>query len=179
MKVTGLSRVSKDIIIAQIEKDLKDSPSFFVTQHGTLSATALDKLRAKLRPTHTRYVVVKNTLGRKALERAKLANFAGEFSGSCGIAFAGEDSIAPSKVLVEFAKENEVFKIQSAYLNGEQVGVQQVKTLASLPSREVLIAKVVGGVQAPLSRFVGVLAGTVRKVVTVFDAIAKKKAGSQ
>lgn len=176
MKVTGLSRVSKDIIIGELERELKARPTFFVVQHGTLSATSIDKLRAKLRPSKTRYFAIKNSLGKKALERAKLAQFSDHLQGSCGIAFTDGDVVASSKTLVEFAKENEIFKIQSAYLNGEMVGVEQVKTLASLPSREVLIAKVVGGVQAPISRFVGVLSGTVRQIVTVLDAIAKKKA---
>lgn len=175
MKVTGFSRVSKDKIIGEIEKELKNRPSFFIAQHGTLSATLIDKLRARLRPSHTRYFVVKNSLGKKALEKANLKALSDHLTGSCGIAFTSGDLVASSKALVDFAKENETFKIQSAYFNGEVVGTDQVKVLASLPAKEVLIAKVVGGIQAPISRFVGVLSGTVRKVVTVIDAIAKKK----
>lgn len=175
MKATGLSRVSKDIIITEIEKELKAKPAFFVAQHGTLSAAALDKLRARLRSTNTRYFVVKNSLGRKALEKADLKPLSEQLNGACGLAFTTGDLAASSKALVDFAKENETFKIQSAYLNGEIVGADQVKVLASLPSKEVLIAKVVGGIQAPISRFVNVLSGTMRKVVTVLDAIAKKK----
>ena len=60
-------------------------------------------------------------------------------------------------------------------MNGQVMGMDQIKTLASLPSREVLLARVLGGMQTPVSRFVGVLAGTLRKMVTVLDAIAKKK----
>ena len=178
MKATGLSRVSKNNIISQIEKELKAHETFFITRQGALSATSLDKLRVRLRQSKTRYLVVKNNLGRKALEKVKLNAFSDSLEGTCGIAFAGNDIIASSKALVDFAKENETFKIQSAYMNGEKVGADQVKVLASLPSREVLIARVVGGVQAPLSRFVGVLAGTIRKVVTVLDAIAKKKSSN-
>lgn len=175
MKATGYSRVSKEKLIGEIEKELKSRPTFFVAQHGTISATALDKLRAKLRASQTRYLVVKNTLGRKALDRVNLKGLAEHLNGSCGIAFTSGDVVASSKTLVDFAKENEMFKVQSAYLNGEIVGADKVKMLASLPPKEVLIARVVGRVQAPISRFVGVLSGTIRKIVTVLDAVAKKK----
>ena len=82
---------------------------------------------------------------------------------------------ANMKTLVEFAKENESFKVEAGFLSGKLVSKEQVKVLATLPSREVMLARVVGGIQAPISGFVGVLAGTLRKVVTAFDAIAKKK----
>jgi large subunit ribosomal protein L10 len=98
--------------------------------------------------------------------------------GACGIAFSGGDPVLSSKILVDFSKENEGFKIQTGFMNGAMMGVDQIKVLASLPSREVLIAKVVGTIQAPLARFVGVLSGTVKRVVTVLDAIAKKKGTS-
>ena len=176
MKTTGFSRISKDLIIGEIEREIKSHPIFFVAQHGGVPATSMDKLRVKLRQSHARYLAVKNSLGKKALEKKADVKPLGEFlTGSCGIAFSSGDLVASSKVLVDFAKENENFKIQSAYFNGEIVGVDKVRLLASLPSREVLIAKVVGGVQAPLSRFVGVLSGTIRKLVTALDAVAKKK----
>ena len=175
MKTAGFSRVSKEKLIGEIKNELESHPTFFIAQHGTTPATALDRLRAKLRSSHMRYLVVKNSLASKAFERAKMKELGEGLNGSCGIAFSSGDVVASSKALVEFSKENEGFKIQSAFFSGEVVGVDQVKLLASLPSKEVLIAKVVGGIRAPLSRFVGLLAGTIRKIITVLDAAAKKK----
>lgn len=175
MKATGFSRVSKEILIKEVEKALKSRPTFFITQHGSISASALDKLRAQLRQSDTRYLVVKNTLGKKAFERVKLEGVAESLNGACGIAFTSGDIIASSKTLVNFSKENTTFKIQMGYFNGEIVSADNIKMLAGLPPKEVLIARVVGGIQAPLSKFVGVLAGTIRKIVTVLDAVAKKK----
>jgi len=175
VKVSGFSRVSKDLIIKELEKEFKDKPCFFVAQHGFLPATALDTLRARLRKTNTRYFVAKKSLGKIAMERANIQAIPGKLEGSCGFAFAGGDPVAPSKVLVEFAKENENFKIQNGFMNGQVMLVDQIKVLASLPSREILLAKVAGGMIAPISNFVGVLSGTLRKMVTVLDAIAKKK----
>ena len=175
MKASGYSRVSKDLIIKQVEAELKNRSTFFVTEHGKVAASAMDKLRARLRPSKSNYMAVKKSLGIKALERANLKVLSEHMDGACGITFAGQDPVAPSKILVEFAKENEAFKIQAGYLNGEVISTDKIKALASLPSREILLGKVLGQMQAPMSRFVGVLSGTVRKVVTVLDAIAKKK----
>ena len=175
MKSTGLSRVSKDLIIGEVEKEIKSRPAFFITQHGTISATAMDKLRAKLRSSKSKYVTVKNRLGKKAFENAKMPALSETMTGACGITFTDGDVALSSKTLMDFARENEGFKIKAGYLNGQVMTGEQVKTLASLPSREVLIARVVGGMQAPISGFVGVLAGTLRKIVTVLDAVAKKK----
>ena len=179
MKVTGLSRVSKELIIAEIEKELKKHPTFFVARHDAVPAEKLDKLRAKLRASQTRYLVVKNSLGKKVFERAKMKDILSYIQGACGLAFTGGDPVLPSKTLMEFAKENESFKVQAGYLNGRLVGAEQIKVLAMLPSREVMLAKVVGTLQAPIAGFVGVLAGTLRKVVSALDAIAKKKSQGQ
>jgi large subunit ribosomal protein L10 len=175
MKTTGFSRVSKDLIIAEVEKEVKSRSAFFVARHDTVSATGLNRLRAKLRTTGTRYLVVKKSLGKKAFEKANLKSISDVMDGACGIAFTNGDPVVSSKALMDFSKENEGFKVQTGYMNGQVMSLDQIKVLASLPSREVLIAKVVGTIQAPLSRFVGVLAGTLRKFVTVLDAVAKKK----
>ena len=175
MKTTGFSRVSKESIISEIEKELKKRPTFFIVNHDKVPSNKLDKLRTRLRTSQSRYFVVKNTLGQKAFERMKLTEYSEHIKGACGIAFITGDAAASSKTLMEFSKENENFKVQAGSLNGRLVGLDQIKVLASLPSREVMLSKVLGTMQAPISGFVGVLAGTLRKVVTALDAIAKQK----
>ena len=175
MKATGFSRVSKDLMIAEIEKELKARPFFLLANHGSISGAMMDKLRAKLRTAQARYLVVKNSLGAKAFEKTNLKELSADLSGACGIAFSSGDPALSSKILVDFAKENEAFKIQRGFMNGKPIGADQVKVLASLPSREVLLSKVLGQMNAPITGFVSVLSGTMRKIVTVLDAIAKKK----
>ena len=175
MRETGFSRVSKNLIITEIEKELKSRPIIFVARHHAVPAASLDQLRSKLRGSQSRYLVVKNSLARIALDRSKLKGFDDALATECGFVFTSGDPVFSSKILTGFAKENEGFKIQKGFINGEWVSLEQIKILASLPPREVLIARVVGGIQAPLSRFVCVLSGTLRKMVTVLDAIAKKK----
>ena len=178
MKETGFSRVSKNLIITQIEKELDSKPAFFITQYAGVSSSSLDKLRVKLRGSNSKYLVVKNSLGRRALNRGIFKPLAESMTGACGIAFSSGDPVLSSKILVDFSKENAGFKVQSGFIDGAIISVDQVKQLASLPSKTVLIGQVVGGIQAPISRFVGVLSGTVRRIVTVLDAIARKKGGA-
>ena len=178
MKTTGFSRVSKESIISEIENEIKKRPTFFIVNHETVPSNKLDKLRTKLRAAQGRYFVVKNTLGVKAFERAKLKEYTEHIVGACGIAFTTGDPVVSSKALMDFSKENENFKVKVGSLNGRLVGLDQIKVLASLPSREVMLSKVLGTMQAPISGFVSVLAGTLRKVVTALDAIAKKKSGN-
>lgn len=175
MRETGFSRVSKELIIKEIEKELKRGEPFFIARHDTVPAANIDKLRAKLRGAKTRYFVVKNTLGQKALERANLKDLSSHIQGACGIAFTSGDPVSSSKVLMEFSKANENFKVQAGYMQGKLMPLDKIKVLASLPSREVLLSKVMGTMQAPISGFVNVLAGTLRQLVTVIDAIQKKK----
>ena len=119
MKVTGFSRVSKDLIIKEVEKELKGRETFFIARHDAVSATGIDKLRAKLRATKSRYFVVKNTLGRIAFERSKMKDLSQHIEGACGIAFTDGDPVLSSKILMDFAKENESFKVQAGYLRGK------------------------------------------------------------
>lgn len=179
MKTTGLSRLSKDLIIKQIKQEIDKHESFIIVQHGgKLPAATADKLRDKLRKSGSSYMVFKNTLGQKAFEKHGMPEVAAKLTGACSVVFNGSDPVAPSKVVTEFAKTNEALVIQGGYLNGKVIGADQIKILAALPSREVLLAKVVGGIQTPVSKFVNVLSGTLRQAVQVLDAIAKKKGGA-
>ena len=178
MKTTGFSRVSKDLIIAEITKELKSRPTFFIVQHGRTPANSMDKLRAKLRSTRSRYLAIKQSLGKIALEKSGSKLLSENLKGACGFVFTSGDPAQSSKTLVEFAKDNQEFKIEAGLMNGAVLTAAEIKSLASLPSREVLLSKVLGGMQTPITKFVGVLSGTIRKVVTVIDAVAKKKGGA-
>ena len=143
MKETGFSRVSKNLIIQEITRELGQRQTFFVIQHGSTPANSLDGLRTKLRAGRARYLVIKNSLAKKALDKAKLEKLSDSLAGSCGFAFSSGDPVLSSKILVDFAKQNEGFKIQTGYMNGKILGLDEIKALANLPSREVLLSQVV------------------------------------
>lgn len=91
------------------------------------------------------------------------------------LAFSAEDPVAPAKILSEFAKDHKALEIKAGILDGAVIGLDEVKALADLPSREVLLAKLIGGMQAPISGLVNVLHGTPRNFVYVVDAVRQKK----
>src|SRR3989338_7322814 len=140
MKETGFSRVSKNLIVRQIEKELDQHPAFFITKHASVPAVSLDKLRTKLRSVNSRYMAVKNSLGRRALKKERFMNLSDSMTGACGIAFSSGDPVISSKILIDFAKANEGFKIQSGFIDGSAIGADQVKAMANLPSRHELIS---------------------------------------
>ena len=100
--------------------------------------------------------------------------------GTTAVAYSNEDVIAPAKVVEAFIKENnlaktEVLIVKAGVVDGKVIDAAGVKELASLPSREVLIAKMLGSMQAPVSGIVNVLQGTIRNAVYVLEAIRKQK----
>jgi large subunit ribosomal protein L10 len=92
-----------------------------------------------------------------------------------GVSFSGKDIVATAKVLVNFSKANNKFVIKGAVVDGKVMTLDEVKALASLPSREVLLSQVVGGIKSPITGFVNTLGGILRKFVYAVDAIKTKK----
>jgi large subunit ribosomal protein L10 len=95
--------------------------------------------------------------------------------GPTAVAFSSEDPIAPAKILTEAMRTSKTFKIKGGVLQGRVVGLEDIKALADLPSREQLLAQVVGSFQAPIAGLVNVLAGNIRNLAYVVEAIRKQK----
>ena len=93
------------------------------------------------------------------------------------IAFSGEDLVAPAKIFADFVKETKTFEIKGGFLEGRAIGLKDVRELADLPPREVLLARVLGGMQAPMYGFATVLQGTLRSFAYALEALRKQKAG--
>jgi len=120
--------------------------------------------------------VVKNRLARRAAAEADCSALDELLKGPTGIAFGRESPLEPAKVVVDFAKTNENLAIKGGYLDGKLLSVPEVEALSKIPSRDELLGMVMRGMQAPLTGFISVMAGTVRGLATVLDAIAKQKA---
>ena len=96
--------------------------------------------------------------------------------GPSAVAFGIEDPVAAAKVTAEFAKKNEKLEIKAGIVDGKIINIEEVKSLAELPSKEVLVAQVLGGLNAPIQGFTNVLQGTIRSLAIVLNAIAEKEA---
>ncbi len=165
----------KQHMMDEVEAHIKERPNIFITNYMGLSTSELESLRRDMRKSSANFFVVKNSLTKKVLQKLKLDDAAALVDGGVGLGLAGDDFIAASKILVKFAKEHSMLKIKAAVLDGKLVSEKVVSDIASLPSREIVLAWVVGTIQAPIAGFVRVLAGVLRKFVYCVDAIKSAK----
>ncbi len=173
-------RPEKQAAVASLKEQLSTAKGVVLTGYKGLTVAQDMKLRAKFREAGVSYHVVKNTMLRIAANETGLEGLDPVLNGTTAIAVSADDAVAPAKVIYDFIKENklektEVLTIKAGVVEGKIIGVDEVKALASLPSREVLIAKVLGSMQAPISGMVNVLQGTIRNMVYVLDAIRAQK----
>lgn len=170
-----MKKQSKEALVAEFALKLKKAKAAFLADYRGLSVEQANDLRNKLRATGVEYRVVKNTLLRLAARDTDAACLYEHLTGPTAIAMATDDPVAPAKALVEFAKKNDKFELKVGMLDGKLLAVADITALAELPSREELLAKMLGSMSAPASNFVGVLAAVPRTFVQVLAAIKDQK----
>ena len=158
---------------------LQDAEGVVLADFTGLSVASVMALRRKCRDSGVHYKVVKNTLAKRALQGTGMETLTNLLAGPNAWAVHPSDQIAAAKVLSDFAKDHEALKIRGGYMEGRVLTVQEIQALAKLPSREVLLAQVLGVMQAPLAGFAGALTAVLRSFVSVVDAYAKKRAESE
>ncbi len=163
--------------LAQVIKEkIKDAKSVVFVKFSGLSVAEDTELRNEFRKKNVEYKVYKNTLIRYALHDLGITDFDDDLNGPTSVAF-GTDETGAAKVVMEAAKKYEdKVTVKSAYVEGGKVDANGVKALAAMPSKEELIAKMLGSMQAPISNFVGVLSAMPRSLVIALNAVAEKKA---
>ena len=171
MAKQGYGKLTKEKMVKELLSDIKERPNFFITNYMGSSVADLENVRKSLRAPGGAYVVVKNSILNVVLDELKIDGAKDLVSSGVGVSLSGDDVIATTKVLVNFSKTHEKFKIKGAYIDGKLLGVDKIKEMASLPYKEVLLARVVGGMKAPITGFVMVLGGVIRKFVYVMDAV--------
>ncbi len=170
-----MAKPEKVAAVAQIREDLQASQAVFVTDYRGMTVAQMTELRRKLREVGAEYRVVKNTLTRWAAAEVNAEALEPLLVGPTAVAFAKEDPVGAAKALNEFAKETKILEIRGGWLEGQLMTVDDVQALADLPPREVLLAQVVGGIQAPIAGFVSVLQGTLRSLVYALNAVREQK----
>lgn len=165
----------KKVIVAEMSEKIKSAKTLVLADYRGLTVEQDTELRSELRKAGVEYKVVKNTLTKLAAKENGIEGLDGVLNGPTAMAFSVTDLIAPAKVLNEYAKKFDKLEIKAGIVEGRVVDVNGVKELAELPPKEVLIAKVLGGFNAPLSGFVNVLNGNIRGLVVALNAIAEKQ----
>ncbi len=146
-----------------------------VVEHRGLKVSEITTLRKKLRAVGAEVRVVKNTLIRRAAEGTPFGELSGHFTGPTAVAFSHGDPVSLAKAMKEFAAASPKITLRAGFVDGRVLSAKDVETLASVPSREVLLARLVGGMASPITRLVRALSGPPRKLVYVLDSIEKKK----
>jgi large subunit ribosomal protein L10 len=165
----------KERMMDEVAASIKERPNIFITNYMGLTTSELESLRKELGKTSARYVVVKNSLTKKVFEKLKLNEACGMLEGGLGLGLAGEDIVGATKVLARFAKDHKKLEIKAAFMDGKLISSARVNEIAALPPREVLLAKIVGGIKAPITGLVLTLGGVLRKFVYCVDAIKRQK----
>lgn len=172
MAVIRPEKVAK---VAEIKELLTSSKCTILVDFCGLTVAQDTELRRKMREAGISYGVVKNTLLRIAAQEAGIEGLEPSLEQNTAIAVSPEDPVAVAKIICDFAKENDKLKVKVGVLDGQVISVEEIKALASLPPKEVLIAKMLGSMNAPISGFVNVLQGTIRNVVYALEAVRQQK----
>jgi large subunit ribosomal protein L10 len=170
------SQVQKEQTIETLVSQFKSAKSVVFANFQGLKVKESEELRKLCRDENVLYMASKKTLVQKAIEQAGIAGDVNSFVGSVSVAFGQGDEVAPARVLAEYAKKHEAVKLYGGLLEGNFIDGDKVKALAALPTKHQLLGQLVGTLNAPVSGFVNVLAGNLRGLVTVLDAIKEQKA---
>lgn len=172
-----MNRTEKEQIVKELTEKLNGVKAAFIADYRGINVEQVTQMRRELVAAGVDYRVVKNSLLRLASKdtpaAAELVKFC---TGPTAIALAGDDVVAPAKILAKYAEQVNAFELKAGVLDGKLIDVAGIIALSKLPSREELLAKALSSMNAPVSNFVGTLAAIPRSLVQVLNAIGQSKA---
>ena len=171
-----MNRTEKQQLVDELSEKIKGAKALYYTDFTGLNVKRMTDLRRRLRKAGVEYVVIKNTLALRAVNESGLVGQ--RLRGPTGIV-VGNDPVAAAKVLTDFAKENDQKPgVKGGMLDGRSIDTDQVKRLATLPSREQMLAELGAGLQSPMAAFVGALSGLMYMFVGALDALRTQREGA-
>ena len=173
-----MSKTERQATVESLTELLKGSPNVFVTDFSGLNVLRMTELRRRLRGAGVEYVVVKNTLAQRAFAANGVHALDEHLAGPTGLVLSGMDALAGAKVLTDFAREFEKPAIKIGLVDGRPVTPDQVKRLADLPPRDVLLAQLAGYIQAPMAQFAGVMNGLLYQMVGALEALRAQRSAA-
>lgn len=174
-----MKRDDKNVVVADLQEKLADATAFYLTDFTGLSVKQITQFRARLRKEGVEYVVVKNTLAKRAIEGMELPDVASFFTGPTGVVIGRQDAVAAAKVLTDFAREfGDRPTVKVGIVDRRSFGPDQVKQLAEMPPREVLLAQLAGGLQAPMARLAGGMSQLMAGFARAVDQLRQQKEGA-
>ena len=171
-----ISKAKKEEVLKELEKRFSESQVSIFADYRGLKVSEAMKLRRQMREANCELRIAKNTLTILATRNIGIEGADEYLNGPVAIAF-GNDPVSPAKILADFIRENKLMVIKAGILDGKVIDAAGVKNLADLPSREVLLARVLGGMQSPMYGFAGALQGLLRNFVYALEGVRKQRAG--
>src|SRR5215212_4243914 len=170
-----MNRTEKEQLVTELTDKIRGAKALYYTDFSGLNVKRMTELRRRLRKAGVEYVVIKNTLALRAVNESGLAGT--RLKGPTGIVVS-RDAVAAAKVLADFAKENEQRPgVKGGLLDGRVIDTAQVKQLASMPSREQMLADLGAGFMSPMAAFVGALNGVLYMFAGALEALRTQKEG--
>jgi large subunit ribosomal protein L10 len=171
-----MKRTEKEQLVAELRTNLAGAKALYYTDFTGLNVKRMTELRRRLRRAGLKYIVIKNTLALRAVNESGLAG--SRLRGPTGIVI-GQDPVTAAKVLTDFAREFEQKpEVKGGLLEGQPINAAQVKKLASLPTREQMLADLGAGLQAPMAAFVGALNGLLYMMAGALEALKTQREGA-
>ena len=143
----------KKALVAELTERLQNSVAGIVVKYEGITVEDDTKLRKELREAGVKYTVVKNTLLSRAADNAGLAEMKGVLEGTTALATSDEDYVAAARILCKFADSHDNFEVKTGYMDSDIIDMDKIQSLAKLPTRDVLLANVLGAFQAPIASF--------------------------
>ena len=171
----AMARPEKTAEVEQLEAKLRAAGGVILTDFRGLTVGEITTLRGKLREAGVEYRVVKNTLFALAAKSIGVQGLEAYLAGPTAAAFVGRDPVAAAKIIQEFIRQTRKLTIKGSVISGQAYNQARTKALADLPSREQLVAQVVGGIAAPLSGLAGTLSALPRKLVYALEQIRQQR----
>lgn len=172
------TRDQKAKAVETMTTEIAKATNAFVIQFKGITVPQVTELRQKVRETNSTYIVVKNTLALIALKDSAMIELREHFSGPTAIAYNTGDAVALAKALTKFAKDVPAVTFKGALLDGKVVPASQIDNIATLPSREELVSKLLYVLQSPMRGLAIVLNANIRNLAVVLDQISKSKSDS-
>ena len=167
-----MNKDQKNAVIDELHEKLASANSFYLTDFTGMNVKQLTEFRSRLRRQGVEYVVVKNTLAQRAVTQLELPDVASFFTGPTGLVIGREDAVAAAKVLTEFAREfDNKPAVKLGVVERKEIAADRVKQLAELPPKEVLLAQLAGGLQAPMARLAGGASSLIAGLARAVDAL--------
>ena len=165
----------KKVIVSEITEKLDRAASVILVDYRGLTVGEATQLRREMRQAGVEYKVLKNTLIKRAADELQISGLDPYLNGPTAVIFSDSDPVIPAKIMSDFIRRARKTEIKSGILGKTVINAAGVQSLSEMPPKEVVVAKLMGTINAPIANLAGVLNATLRQVVTALDAIRKQK----